>query len=108
MKLSDNNNPNANSSSTPLSSKIDIFYDLFTMTSENPNYSNYFETNAMVLYMAFLLKLDFVTDITPKATKYIDMAWQELLSALDTTDSGFVSLDNLLQDRDMEMITNGN
>ena len=85
---------------TPLSKKIDILSQVFSMTFDNDNYREFFEFNALVLYMCFLLNTGMVTDITDDGERYVNITWQNLLNSLDLTDTGFDSVDEMIGEKE--------
>lgn len=95
MKLSDNNNPNENLASTPLSNKIEILSDLWIHHKNSREFEDFVEYNDLGLPLAYLINSGIVS-VTPKAQMFIEETWELFLAGLEVEDTGFGSLEELL------------
>jgi hypothetical protein len=62
---------------------------------EDEALEDFMDYNDIGLPLAYLISTD-VVDMSPKAEVYIDETWHLLLASLEIEDTGFTSLDEIL------------
>jgi hypothetical protein len=88
-------------SSTPYSNKIEILADLWLNYRDEPEFEDFVEYNDLGLPLSFLLS-NAIVKATPAAENFIDETFDLLLAGLNTADTGFETLDDLLALGDIE------
>lgn len=80
---------------TPYSNRIDILSDLWLNYRDEPDFEDFVGYNDLGLPMSFLLANAIVKG-TPAAENFVNETFELLLAGLNTEDTGFESLDDLL------------
>lgn len=81
--------------STPINSVLEILADLWMNYRDDEEFQDFVEYNDLGLPLAYLVANDIVK-ITPLAETFIDETFRLLLAGLNVEDTGFESLDDLL------------
>lgn len=81
--------------STDFSSKCMILGELWLNYRDDENFTDFIEYNDIGLPLAYMISENIV-GITEKTQTFVDETWTLLLSALEVEDTGFESLDDLL------------
>lgn len=81
---------------TPFSDKVSILADLWMNYRNDVEFVDFIEYNDLGLPLAYAISND-VVKTTDVATAFIEETFALLLTALDVEDTGFESLDDLLQ-----------
>lgn len=80
---------------TPFSNKIEILADLWMNYRDDDDFRDFFEYNDLGLPLAYLLNSK-VVETTPMAEGFINETFDLLLAGMETEDTGFENLDDLL------------
>jgi hypothetical protein len=81
--------------STDFSDKCAILGDLWLNYRDDENFSDFVEYNDLGLPLAYLIVSGIVTP-TDRAVTFVDETWDLLIQGLEIEDTGFASLDELL------------
>lgn len=87
----------SDSSQTPFSSKVDILADLWLNYRNDEEFQDFLEYNDLGLPLAYAISNGIVAS-TDVAQGFIDETFSLLLAGLDVEDTGFETLDDLLED----------
>ena len=80
---------------TTYSNKLNILADLWLNYKDEPDFQDFIEYNDLGLPLAYAIGEDIVKT-TPTAEKFINETFDLLLAGLETEDTGFETLDDLL------------
>lgn len=81
---------------TPFSDKVSILADLWMNYRNDVEFVDFIEYNDIGLPLAYVIDNDIVKT-TEVSTAFIEETFDLLLSALDVEDTGFESLDDILE-----------
>lgn len=84
---------------TTFDNKALILGQLWIQFKGDDEFSDFFEYNDLGLPLAFAFA-EGIVNHTPTLEQYINETWDLFLEGLDTEDTGFESLDDLLGDED--------
>jgi hypothetical protein len=82
---------------TPFSKKCEILADLFRNHRDDEDFKDFFEYNDVGVPMAYGLVAKQIEKLTPDGVRTIEDSFRLLLSGLETEDTGFDSLEDLLE-----------
>ena len=80
---------------TTFSNRCDILADLWMNYRDNEDFKDFVEYNDLGLPLSYAISKEIVIS-TGNAEMLIDETWEVFLAALDTEDTGFESLDEVL------------
>jgi hypothetical protein len=81
---------------TTFDNKVGILADFWIAYKSDTEFADFIEYSDLGLPLAYALANDIV-DNTPRAELFINETWDLLLSGLEIDDTGFESLDDLLE-----------
>lgn len=81
---------------TSFENKCYILADLWLNYRDDPAFAEYIEYNDLGLPLAYLIDSNIV-DNTAEAEKFINEAWEMLLSALEVEDLGYESFEEMVE-----------
>jgi hypothetical protein len=82
---------------TPFSKKCEILGDLWTEYRDDEEFKDFFEYNDLGVPMAYAVVSKLIEKLTPDGQRYIEESFRILLSGLAVEDTGFDSLEDLLE-----------
>lgn len=80
---------------TPFGSRCVILSDLWLNYKEDITFRDFIQYNDLGLPLAFVISEDIV-ETTPMAEQYINEAWELFVDGLEIEDTGFDTLDQML------------
>lgn len=86
---------------TELNVKCEILADLWLNYRDDEEFSDFCEYNDLGLPLAYAVSADIIT-ISKQATAFIEETFDLLVAALDIEDTGFESLDEMLEKSEEE------
>jgi hypothetical protein len=89
----------AKTGKTSFEKKCEILSDLWTDYRDDEDFKDFFEYNDLGVPMAYGLVAKLIEKLTPDGVRYIEDSFRLLLEGLETEDTCFDSLSDLL-DRD--------
>jgi hypothetical protein len=87
----------AKTGKTSFEIKCEILSDLWTDYRDDENFKDFFEYNDLGVPMAYGLVAKLIEKLTPDGVRYIEDSFRLLLEGLETEDTGFDSLSDLLE-----------
>lgn len=82
-------------SMTPYSNRVEILSDLWLNYRDEEEFEDFVDYNDLGLPLSFLLS-NAIVKTTPTAETFVNETFELLLAGLNTKDTGFESLDDLL------------
>jgi hypothetical protein len=86
----------AKTGKTSFEKKCEILSDLWTDYRDDEDFKDFFEYNDLGVPMAYGLVAKLIEKLTPDGVRYIEDSFRLLLEGLETEDTGFDSLSDLL------------
>jgi hypothetical protein len=86
----------AKTGKTSFEKKCEILSDLWTDYRDDEDFKDFFEYNDLGVPMAYGLVAKLIEKLTPDGVRYIEDSFRLLLEGLETEDTGFDSLSELL------------
>ena len=85
------------STTTPFSSQAEILADLWLNYKEEDEFQDFIAYNDLGLPLAYAISNDIV-NTTPLAEKFVMETFELLLGAMDLTDTGYETLNDILEE----------
>ena len=86
----------AKTGKTSFQKKCEILSDLWEDYRDDEDFKDFFEYNDLGVPMAYGLVAKLIEKLTPDGVRYIEDSFRLLLEGLETEDTGFDSLSELL------------
>jgi hypothetical protein len=87
----------AKTGKTSFEKKCEILSDLFRDYRDDEDFKDFFEYNDVGVPLAYGLVAKLIEKLTPEGVRTIEDSFRLLLSGLETEDTGFDSLSDLLE-----------
>ena len=87
----------AKTGKTSFQKKCEILSDLWTDYRDDEDFKDFFEYNDLGVPMAYGVVAKLIDKLTPDGVRYIEDSFRLLLEGLETEDTGFDSLSDLLE-----------
>ena len=82
---------------TPFSKKCEILGDLWLDYREDESFQDFFEYNDLGVPIAYGIQTKLVEKLTSEGTRIVEESFRLLLAGLSVEDTGFDSLEDLLE-----------
>jgi hypothetical protein len=82
---------------TTFSNKTIILADLWLNYRDDEEFQDFIEYNDLGLPLAYAYANGILTELSDKAEMFVDEAWNLLLAGMEIEDTGFETLDDLLE-----------
>jgi len=85
------------SATTPFSKQCEILGDLWLEYRDDEEFKDFFEYNDLGVPLAYAVVSRLIEKLTPDGERYIQESFRILLAGLSVEDTGFDSLEDLLE-----------
>jgi hypothetical protein len=82
---------------TPFSKKCEILGDLWLEYREDETFQDFFEYNDLGVPIAYAVQEKLIEKLTSEGTRIVEESFRLLLAGLSVEDTGFDSLEHLLE-----------